>query len=126
MAETSILVADDEPFIVRLLTFVLRKRGFSVAEARDGEEALDLVRAKRPKIAFVDAMMPKMNGYELCRAIKKDPDLRDTHLIMLTAKGQDSDRDRGLEAGADEYMTKPFSPSQVLQRVTEILQPFEG
>lgn len=125
MAETSILVADDEPFIVRLLTFVLKKQGYAVAEARDGEEALGLVRAQRPKIAFVDVMMPKMNGYELCQTIKADPELHDTYLIMLTAKGQDSDRDRGLEAGADEYMTKPFSPSQVIERVTEILQSLE-
>ncbi|MEW6359959.1 MAG: response regulator [Planctomycetota bacterium] len=126
MAETSILVADDEPFIVRLLTFALKKGGFAVTEARDGEEALGLLRARRPKIVFVDAMMPKMNGYELCRAVKSDPELRGTYLIMLTAKGQDSDRDRGLEAGADEYMTKPFSPSQVIQRVTEILQSLKG
>lgn len=125
MAEKAILVADDEPFIVRLLSFALKKEGYDVAEARDGEEALRLAQAKRPRLAFVDVMMPKKNGYELCQEIKADPRLRDTYVIMLTAKGQETDRDRGLEAGADEYMTKPFSPSQVIQRVTEIFASLE-
>ena len=122
MTEKGIIVADDEAFIVRLLSFVLKKEGYEVAEARDGEEAKRLIEASRPKVAFVDVMMPKKNGYELCREIKADPELRDTYLIMLTAKGQEADRDRGLAAGADEYMTKPFSPSQVIQRVAEIFE----
>lgn len=122
MGQNSIVVADDEPFIVRLLSFVLKKEGYDVAEARDGDEAMRLIVANRPKVAFVDVMMPKKNGYELCQEIKASPELRETYVIMLTAKGQESDRDRGLESGADEYMTKPFSPSQVVQRLAQIFE----
>jgi DNA-binding response OmpR family regulator len=116
-----ILVADDEPFILRSLTFVLRKEGFEVLEARDGEEALRVIRESRPGVVFLDVMMPKRNGYEVCEEVKSDPDLRDTYVIMLTAKGQESDRERGLKAGTDEYMTKPFSPSRITERVREIV-----
>jgi len=126
MAEKRIVVADDEPFIVRLLSFVLRKEGYDVAEARDGEEAMRQIVEKRPAVAFVDVMMPKKNGYELCQEIKASEELQRTYVIMLTAKGQESDRDRGLESGADEYMTKPFSPSQVVQRVAAIFKSLDG
>lgn len=118
-----ILVVDDEPFILRSLTFVLRKEGFDVLEARNGEEALGMIREHRPSLVFLDVMMPKKNGYEVCEEVKGDPDLRDTYVIMLTAKGQESDRDRGIALGADEYMTKPFSPSRITERVREILVP---
>ena len=116
-----ILVVDDEPFILRSLTFVLRKQGFDVIEARDGEEAMIRVRNDRPFLVFLDVMMPRKNGYEVCEEIKGDPELADTHVIMLTAKGQESDRDKGLAIGANEYMTKPFSPSKITGRVREIL-----
>lgn len=116
-----ILVVDDEPFILRSLTFVLRKQGFDVIEARDGEEAMIRVRNDRPSLVFLDVMMPRKNGYEVCEEIKGDPELADTHVIMLTAKGQESDRDKGLAIGANEYMTKPFSPSKITGRVREIL-----
>lgn len=118
-----ILVVDDEPFILRSLTFVLRKEGFDVLEARNGEEALDQIREHRPSLVFLDVMMPKKNGYEVCEEVKGDAELRDTYVIMLTAKGQESDRDRGIALGADEYMTKPFSPSRITERVREILVP---
>ena len=120
MNEQTILVADDEPFILRSLSFVLKKEGFQVETARDGEEAIHQLQACQPKIVFLDIMMPKKNGYEVCSFLKSDPALQDTYVIMLTAKGQASDREIGFQAGADEYMTKPFSPRQVVDRVREI------
>ena len=116
-----VLVVDDEPFILRSLTFVLRKEGFTVFEAKNGEEAMEVVKAERPGLVFLDVMMPLKNGYEVCAEIKGDPTLSDTYVIMLTAKGQESDRDKGLAIGADEYMTKPFSPSMITKRVREVL-----
>lgn len=120
---TRILVVDDEPFILRSLTFVLRKEGFDVLEAADGEEAMSTIRDERPSLVFLDVMMPRKNGYEVCSEVKQDPDLASTYIIMLTAKGQESDRDKGLSLGADEYMTKPFSPSRIVERVRELMAP---
>ena len=116
-----ILVVDDEPFILRSLTFVLRTQGHEVFEAKNGTEAIALVREKKPDLVFLDVMMPLMNGYEVCHQIKSDPTLSDVHVIMLTAKGQESDRVKGLAVGADEYMTKPFSPSKIIQRVKDVM-----
>lgn len=116
-----ILVVDDEPFILRSLGFVLERAGLRVVLARDGEEALEKLRDERPRLVILDVMMPKRNGYEVCEIVKGDPDLRDTYVILLTAKGQESAKDRGVQAGADEYMTKPFSPSRIVERVLEIL-----
>ncbi|MCU0727340.1 MAG: response regulator [Planctomycetes bacterium] len=117
----TILVADDEPFILRSLSFVLRKEGHEVLEARDGAEALSVARTGRPRIVFLDVMMPMLNGYEVLERIRKEPDLAGVHVILLTAKGQEADRQRGLDSGADEYLTKPFSPSRITERVREIL-----
>jgi two-component system alkaline phosphatase synthesis response regulator PhoP len=116
-----ILVADDEPFILRSLTFVLRTQGHEVFEAKNGEEAIALVHKEKPDLVFLDVMMPLMNGYDVCQKIKSDPELNRVHVIMLTAKGQESDRVKGLAAGADEYMTKPFSPSKIIQRVKDVM-----
>jgi len=124
MRETTndtILVVDDEPFIVRSLTFVLKKAGFEVLDAWNGEQALERIREVKPRIVFLDVMMPRMSGYEVCEAVKAEPWGRDVTIIMLTAKGQESDRERGLAAGADEYMTKPFSPSRIVGRVQELM-----
>jgi two-component system alkaline phosphatase synthesis response regulator PhoP len=116
-----ILVADDEPFILRTLSVVLEKAGYAVRTAVDGAEALDNVRALEPVLVFVDAMMPKLNGYEVCNAVRHDPKIRiQPHIIMLTARGQEADRDRAREVGIDDFMTKPFSPSMLLERVREI------
>lgn len=115
-----ILIADDEPYVLRSLSFVLRKAGYNVETARDGQEALEKIKECRPKVLFLDIMMPKKNGYEVCAELKANPDLNDIHVIMLSAKGQTSDRQIGMQAGADEYMTKPFSPRQVITRVKEI------
>jgi DNA-binding response OmpR family regulator len=122
MAET-ILIVDDEPFILRSLSYVLERAGFKVLQAHDGEEALEVLRDARPRLVVLDVMMPKRNGYEVCEVVKGDPDLRDTYVVLLTAKGQGTAKDRGVEAGADEFMTKPFSPSRLVERVQEVLTP---
>lgn len=116
-----VVVADDEPFILRSLSFVLERAGFEVHQARNGDEAIELLRDRRPHVCILDVMMPKRNGYEVCQIVKGDPDLRATHVMLLTAKGQDSARARGLESGADEFMTKPFSPSRIVERIREVM-----
>jgi len=112
-----ILIADDAPHISRALSFILQREGFSVDVANNGEETLNKIREERPKLVFLDIVMPKMNGLDLCREIKGDPELRDTYVIILTAKGGELDRQECMSAGADEYMTKPFSPREVMERV---------
>ena len=119
---TDILVADDEPHITRALAFVLQQEGYHVSLACDGAEALTLIREQRPKVAFIDLIMPKLTGTEVCDAIKADPALRNTHIVILTCKGQELDRAASLACGADEFMTKPFSPREVLTHVRKILQ----
>ncbi len=121
MSTPKVLVVDDEPFICRSLTFVLRKERFEVFEARNGEEALALIREHRPDLVFLDVMMPKLNGFEVTKQVRADPSLSGVKIILLTAKGQDSDRATGEEAGADDYMTKPFSPTRVLERARNML-----
>jgi DNA-binding response OmpR family regulator len=116
-----ILVVDDEPHVIRSLTFVLNKEGYDTLAATDGEEAVEKIRESRPGLVFLDVMMPKKNGYEVCQEIKGDPDLQDTHVIMLTARGQEADREKGLSMGADEFITKPFSPLMAVERVRELL-----
>jgi len=116
-----ILVIDDEPYILRSLSYLLTREGYRVETASNGEEGLERVRSLRPPLVFLDIMMPNMNGYEVCEQVKQDPSLAGTYVIMLSAKGQQIDRERGLLGGADEYMTKPFSPREVAQRVRAIL-----
>ena len=116
-----ILVIDDEPYILRSLSYLLAREGYQVETASNGEEGLERVRDLRPPLVFLDIMMPNMNGYEVCEQVKQDPSLAGTYVIMLSAKGQQIDRERGLLGGADEYMTKPFSPREVAQRVRTIL-----
>jgi len=116
-----ILVVDDEPHIIRSLTFVLAKEGYDVSSATNGEEAMARVRELKPDLMFLDVMMPKKNGYEVCQEVKGDPGLSDIYVIMLTAKGQEADREKGLSLGADEFITKPFSPMKVVERVKELL-----
>jgi DNA-binding response OmpR family regulator len=121
MSGRRVLVVDDEPFICRSLSFVLRKDNYEVIEARNGEEALAAIRQHRPDLVFLDVMMPKINGFEVTERVRADPDLACVRIILLTAKGQDSDRETGKRAGADDYMTKPFSPTKILERAREIL-----
>jgi len=116
-----ILIVDDEPHILRSLGFVLRKAGYEVLEARSGQEALEVLEAQPPDLVFLDIMMPEVDGYEVCRQIKASQNTSPAYVIMLTAKGQESDRRRGMESGADEYMTKPFSPTRAVARVEAVL-----
>ncbi|MGH2354894.1 MAG: response regulator transcription factor [Chloroflexota bacterium] len=117
-----ILLIDDEPYIRRSLSYLLTREGYQVETAGDGEEGLARARALRPPLVFLDIMMPRMNGYAVCEQIRQDPTLADTYVIMLSAKGQQIDRERGLLGGADEYMTKPFSPREVAERVRTLLR----
>jgi DNA-binding response OmpR family regulator len=121
-----VLVCDDEPFILKALTFIVRKEGHTVLEAKNGEEALERIRADRPAVVFLDVMMPKKNGFEVLEEVRKDQALKDIYIILLTAKGQDSDRERGLGLGANEFMTKPFSPAVIMTRLREILSARGG
>ncbi len=121
MSRKKLQVVDDEPFIWRSLSFVLRKQNFEVFEARNGEEALTAIRQHHPDLVFLDVMMPKLNGFEVTQQVRADPTLQGIRIILLTAKGQDTDRAVGAKAGADDYMTKPFSPTRILERAREIL-----
>jgi CheY-like chemotaxis protein len=114
MTQRTILVVDDEPFICRSLTFVLRKDNYKVLEARNGEEALAAIKEHKPDLVFLDVMMPKINGFEVTERVRSDPELAGVKIILLTAKGQESDREVGKTAGANDYMTKPFSPTKIL------------
>jgi len=116
-----ILIIDDEPYILRSLSYLLTREGYVTETVNNGEDGLQRVRDLRPAIVFLDIMMPRMDGYEVCEHIRQDPDIEGTYLIMLSAKGQQVDRERGLLGGADEYMTKPFSPREVAQRVRTLL-----
>ena len=123
MTDKRVLVVDDEPFILRSLSFVLRKEGFLVSEASNGVEAMEKIRDELPGLVLLDVMMPKMNGYEVLSQVKSDAALRDIHVIMLTAKGQEADRIKGLSLGVNEYMTKPFSPMKIVERARAVLDP---
>ncbi len=122
MTQRRILVVDDEPFICRSLTFVLRKSDYLVFEARNGEEALAAIREHKPDLVFLDVMMPKLNGFQVTEAIRKDPAFDAIKIVLLTAKGQECDREVGKSAGATDYMTKPFSPTKILERAKQLLE----
>lgn len=124
--EVSILVIDDEPYILRSLSYLLTREGYTVETASDGQEGLERVRLTRPRIVFLDIMMPLMNGYQVCQQIKRDPDLQDTYVIMLSAKGQQIDLERALLGGADEYLTKPFSPREIAEHVRNLVERVSG
>jgi two-component system alkaline phosphatase synthesis response regulator PhoP len=122
MENKKILVADDEPYILRSLSFVLKREGFIVEVARDGEETLKKVEEFKPKILFLDIMMPKKDGYQICKYLKNNHDTKDIYIIMLTARGQIIDKKKGIESGADDYITKPFSPREIVSKVKNILE----
>lgn len=121
MSESRILVVDDEPHVVRTLTFVLEKEGFQVSSAENGEEAIARTHEQKPDLMFLDVMMPRKNGYEVCQELKSDTSYSDIYIIMLSAKGQEADKEKALDAGANEFMTKPFSPAGVVGKVKELL-----
>jgi DNA-binding response OmpR family regulator len=117
MAKDRILVADDNQNIRDALTYLLEDEGYELIIARDGAEALRQVREFRPELVFLDVMMPEVNGYDVCRTIKSDPELKGTYIIILTAKGQVAEQELGKESGADQYIVKPFSPVDILSIV---------
>ena len=116
-----VLVCDDEPYIVESVSYVVRKAGYEVVIAEDGLEALNAVKREKPDLVFLDIMMPKISGYEVCRQLKEDPATKSAYVVMLTARGQEEDERRALEMGADEFMTKPFSPRKMRAKLDEIL-----
>ena len=116
-----VLIADDEPNIVISLEYLMKRAGYEVFVARDGEQALDLLRRERPRLVLLDVMMPKKNGHEVCAELRADAALRDTLVLMLSAKGRDADVDKGLGVGADAYMTKPFSTKELVAKVAQML-----
>jgi len=117
-----ILIVDDEPDIVDLVSYNLKKDGFRVTTASDGEAALHKIRKEKYDLVVLDLMLPGLQGVELCRIIRNDPKTVDTPIIMLTAKGEEVDRIIGLESGADDYMTKPFSSRELLARIKAVLR----
>src|SRR5690606_35975519 len=117
----SVLVVDDEPNIVLSLEFLMQQAGFDVRVARDGEQALAAMREKTPDLVLLDVMIPRGDGYGVCKAVRANPAWRDVRIIMLTAKGRDPEREKGLALGADDYITKPFSTREVVARVKELL-----
>ena len=123
MPGKTILIADDEPYLIRSLSFVLKKEGYLVETAMDGLEALEKIRRLRPQLVFLDLQLPKMDGFEVCRQTRADTELCKTYIIMLTAKGQDLDRQKGLAVGANEYLTKPFSPKELIKHLQSLLSP---
>jgi phosphate regulon transcriptional regulator PhoB len=118
----TILIVDDEPDIIDLLTYNLKKDGFRVTSASAGEEALDKIRKDKFDLVVLDLMLPDIQGVELCRIVRSDPKTAGTPIIMLTAKGEEVDRVIGLESGADDYMTKPFSPRELIARIKAVLR----
>ena len=116
-----VLIADDEPNIVISLEFLMKREGWQVVVARDGHEALEAIRRERPDLVLLDVMMPGRSGFEVCQALRADETLAATKVLMLTAKGRETDVAQGLGVGADAYMTKPFSTRDLAARVRELL-----
>jgi CheY-like chemotaxis protein len=119
-----ILIAEDEPDIRDLVAFTLRFAGHEVTPTSNGEEAFQQASVVMPDLILMDVRMPKMTGYEACRAMKANPALKDIPVVFLSAKGQDTEVQTGMDVGAEEYLLKPFAPDQLTQRVKEILAKF--
>ena len=120
--QPNVLIVEDEPPLVELLSYNLEKAGFQIHIARDGEEALLAVEERKPDLILLDWMLPYVSGIEICRRIRRNPETRNVPIIILTARGEEDDRIRGLEAGADDYVVKPFSPSELVARVRAVLR----
>lgn len=118
-----ILIADDEPNILISLEFLMKREGFEVVLARDGQEAIDAIERERPALVLLDVMMPVKTGFDVCNEVRANDELRNTLIVMLTAKGRDTDVAKGLALGADAYLTKPFSTRDLVQKVRELLEP---
>lgn len=121
---TKILVAEDEPDIRDLVAFTLRFAGYEVVTCSNGEEAVELANKELPDLILLDVRMPRLTGYDACKKIKENPQLKDIPVVFLSAKGQESEIQSGMEAGAEEYLLKPFAPDQLTDRVRSILAKF--
>ena len=122
MGDATVLVVDDDPVILKLLEVNFSMEGFDVLSAVDGVDGLERARVDRPDIVVTDIMMPRMNGIELLEAMRADPDIADIPVILLSAKAMTDDVRAGLDAGADDYITKPFEPLELVDRVTKLLR----
>ena len=122
----SVLIVDDEPNIVLSLEFLLKQAGYEVRVAGNGEEAMEAIAERAPDLIVLDVMMPTLDGYHVCETIRADPKLRAVRILMLTAKSRDVEREKALALGADDYITKPFSTRELVERVKTILGPGGG
>lgn len=118
-----ILIAEDEPNIVISLEFLLREAGYEVTVVRDGAQALTVTATLRPDLLVLDVMLPSVNGFEVCRRIRGNRETRDIKILMLTARGRESEMEKGLASGADAYMTKPFATKELVKTVSGLLGP---
>ncbi|MGI9215693.1 MAG: response regulator transcription factor [Hydrogenophaga sp.] len=121
-----ILIADDEPNILISLEFLMKREGYQVVLARDGQEAIDAIVRERPALVLLDVMMPVKTGFDVCHEVRAHEAVKDTLIVMLTAKGRDTDVAKGLALGANAYMTKPFSTKELVQRVQTLLAGAQG
>lgn len=121
-----ILIAEDEPDILELITFTLKFGGFEVIPTSNGEDALEMTRKEKPDLVLLDVRMPRMTGYEACRQMKEIDALKSVPVIFLSAKGQDAEVQAGLQAGAVEYILKPFAPNELTDRVSSILEKYSA
>jgi DNA-binding response OmpR family regulator len=122
MSRGKVLVVDDEEYIQHILNFSFGAEGYDVVTAADGEEGIKKAKSEKPDIIVLDIMMPKMDGYEACKRLKTDPNTKSIPVILLTAKGREVDRKLGSQAGADDYVVKPFSPGRLIERVEGMMK----
>lgn len=120
--KAKILIADDEPNIVISLEYLMKREGYDVIVARDGAQALAAVIRERPDLVLLDVMMPLMSGFDVCQQVRSTPEVKDTPIVMLTAKGRDTDVAKGMAMGATAYMAKPFSTKEIAAKVRELLE----
>ncbi len=116
-----LLVADDEPNIVISLEYLMKREGYQVLVATDGNQALEMIQRERPALVLLDVMMPGKTGFEVCQAVRADASLAEVRILMLTAKGRETDVSKGLALGADAYMTKPFSTRELVDKVRDMI-----
>ncbi len=121
MSKGRILVVDDEIYIVHILDFSLGMEGYEVITALDGEQALEKLKSEKPDLIVLDIMMPKLDGYEVCKSIKANQETAHIPVILLSAKGRNVDQKLGFDVGADDYITKPFSPRKLVERINQLL-----
>ena len=121
-ANGTVLLVDDEPHILRALTFLMEQQGFTVLQASNGREGLQIAKANQPDVVVLDVMMPELNGYETARALRQDPQFENTTIIFLTAKGTEQDQMNGYRSGGEIYITKPFDNQYLVDTITEVFQ----